>query len=169
VIWLGRQLTHDIACTRFHFRRCREKFHLAYRSPQIPSNSPNLQSTNATPRVHLIAPEDARATTIARCSSLSGGPDRAWREAAAHQRAGRRAKNGACKLLNAELTKNSYRSHTWHGESEHSGLSLFNRQTQSCTLEKHLRQRIALNELAVSNRKVQSAAKELDVSLCRVV
>ena len=97
MIWLDRQLTHDIACTRFHFRRCREKFHLAYRSPQIPSNSPNLQSTNATLRVHLIAPEDARATTIARCSSPSGGPDRAWREAAAHHRVGRRAKkDGAC-------------------------------------------------------------------------
>ena len=42
----------------------------------------------------------SRQTTTSLCakrSSPSGGPNQAWREAAAHQRVGRRAKkNGAC-------------------------------------------------------------------------
>src|ERR1035441_911706 len=37
------------------------------------------------------------ASSCARRSSPSGGPNQVWREAAAHQRVGRRAKkNGAC-------------------------------------------------------------------------
>ena len=154
--------------------RVRLRLDLAFNDDRRPGLGGGAELCQRPPNLNLepIGILVLGAATVFPCagrSSPSGGPNQVWREATAHQRAGRRAKNGACKLLNAELTKNSYRSHTWHGESEHSGLSLFNRQTQSCTLEKHLRQRIALNELAVSNRKVQSAAKELDVSLCRVV